>query len=521
MGKPWVMGQSKTGPKERGLSPIIGIVLLFGLVSVVSISLLVVGAGHITETEKQVEQEQVEQSFIQLSQTVATEGVSGDTVSHLDLEAGEYGAVTYENSATMEVNANNLEDPIRADVGTIEWENEDGTTVAYQSGAVFRDTGNETRVLSSPSVNYELDTETLNMPIYNVSGQQTLDSGTIRVDGGSIGAESEVAYMQEDNVTIRVESEYYLGWKQHFEEQAGDTIVTDYGSLDGDFGYVVAELGYTQFEDTFEDGVTHSGICDGQGGGPGGGPPGGDPDSSNCDQHGWGVSQGNPSQPLDSVVDQMINNPEGAMDSHFDGVYEEGESLPDEFENEYVLIDRDLNGDYIKADLTNGNTTLAVDGDIENTDIRVTENHPDHTLQIYANGSYLSDGADVCVDDCTELSDGSTIQIFGTSEMGIQFGTGGDPDFEGLLYAASDEERWDHIDPTGQCSEYDQLCVQAGPDIYGGIVVNTADIQGGGSVSIDMDPDIDEADVDFREDLLPPQITYINVAEHQMSVEGT
>ena len=496
---------------ERGVSPIVGITLLFGLVALGSLSIFVVGTQLISETEQQSEQERIEQSFIEMSQSVATEAQQGGMGSQLELEAGEQGAITRENTGTMEVHADNLDGPIGFDIGTVEWEGEDGTTVAYQGGGVFRETGEETHLLSTPSIHYDLETETLAMPVYNVTGEESLGSGTVDIGQESIAAEHEVSHMQEDNVTIRVESEYYLGWKQYFEREAGDTIVTDYGSLDGEFGYVVAELGYTQFEDTFEDGVTHSGECDGQGEGP---------DGNDCDQHDWEISEGDPSQPMDSVVEQMINNPEGAMDKPFDEVYEENDSITDELENEYVLIDGDLGGESIEANLTDGNTTLAVDGDIRNTDIEVTENHPDHALQIYANGSYLSDGADVCVDNCSKLNDGSTIQIFGTSEMGIQLGTGGEPHFEGLLYAASDEDEWDHVDSTGQCTKYDQLCVQAGPEIYGGIVVNTADIQGGGSVSIEMDPNLDEAEIDFQEDLLPPQVTYMNVVEHRMTVEN-
>ena len=496
--------------EERAVSPIVGIALLFGLVAIASLSFFVIGTSLITESEQQLEQERVENAFVELSHSIGSEASDPGMGTIVELDAGDHGVITKENTATMEVTADNLDGAVGFDIGTVEWESDDGTTIAYQGGGVFRETGEETQLVSSPSINYDLDSETLTMPVYNVTGEENLHSGPVRLDQDSVDQINQVAYMQEDNVTIHVESEYYMGWKQYFEDQAGDTIVTDYGSIDGDYGYVEAELGYIDFDDdVFSDGVSYSGECDGQGGGGGG---------DSCDQHGWEVSEGDPSQPMDSVVDQMINNPEEANNQSFDDVIGEGESIEDEFENEFVLIDRDLDGDDVEVSLEHGNATLAVDGDIRDTDITVTDNVDDHTLQIYLNGSYLNNGEDVCVDDC--IGDGTTIQIFGTSETAIQFGTGGQPTFEGLFYAASDEAEWDHLDGSGVCSASDQLCVQATPDIYGGVVVNSANIQGGGSVSIEHDPEIDAIDVDFREELMPPQITFLNVVEHRINLEN-
>ena len=508
-----VKEKSETCPGERGVSPIIGVVLLIGIVALTSLSLFVVAVDFTSSTTQAVEQEQVEQSFIELSHSIETESKTTDSVSQVGLDAGDHGAITRDNSALMEVDSDNLKDPISAEVGTIEWENEAGTTVAYQAGSVFRDTGNQTQLLSSPSISYDRDTETLTMPAYNVSGDHTLNSGDVRIEKESSTSKNEVTELQQNSTTIRVESEYYLGWKEYFEEDAGGTVVSDYGSIDGDFGYVVAKLGYIDFDDeVFSEGITHSGECNiGTGGGP-----------SGCDDD--GIGPGDPSQPMDSVVDQMINKPEEANNQSFDYIVSEGEDIYDaagqnQIEDDYVLIDRDLDDEELEVSLKDGNATVAIDGNMKETDVTVEDNHNDHTLQIYLNGSFHSHNNEVCVEDCVE--DGTTIQIFGTSETGLYF-HGPNSVFEGLFYAASDEDEWDHVGGCTDCSDH-QFYGQQWPDVYGSIVVKSmhVDSQGTPHNDFERDPDIDDADIDFREDLMPPQLTYLNVAEHRMSVENS
>lgn len=480
---------------------------MLGLVAVASLALVIVAMEATTTTEQETEQELVEQSFVELSQSLATQAGDSDIRRSVNFEAGEHGAIARESTGEMVVTGETMGE-VEFEIGTIEWQGDDGTTVAYQGGAVFRETGQETQLLSSPSINYDRSTETLTMPIMTVTGDDELRSGPIDLAYHDHRSVNKVARMDEENVEIRVESEYYLGWKEYFERQAGDTIVTGYGEIEDDYGYVVAELGYLEFDDAFEDGVSYASECDGQGSHP-------------CDDLAE-VSQGGPFEPLDDVVYAVINDPEEVSDdgSGFDRNISEEQTRPTEIEDEYVLIQGDLAEEDIEVDLSEGNATVAVDGDMWGTNITVTDRADDNTLQLYLNGSFASDGGNVCLESCDSLDDGTVIQLFGTSETAIQFGPGGgSPKFEGLIYAASDEDSWDHVYSQGQCDEdANQLCVQASPDIHGSIIVESVDLQG--ELNVTHDPAIDSDDVDFREELLPPQLTYMNMVEHTLRVEN-
>lgn len=494
---------------DRGVSTVLGVALMVGLVAVTSVALLLVAVDTTADTERQLERERVEQSFIELSHTIATQAGDSDGVRSVEFEAGDRGAITREATGKMVVNSTSFDD-VEFTLGTIEWEDDDGTTVAFQAGAVFREKGPETQLLSAPAIQYDVKTEELEMPIYTVTGDERLHSGQIEISQRDLSSVNEVARIDEHNVSIYVESEYHRGWKQYFEEQAGDTVVRSHGPLPGhdDLGYVEVELGYKEFEDALSDGVSYTGACEGQG-------------SHDCEWHDEDISEGGPYEPMDAVIDKMINDPVEATGNDFDEVINESDPDPDfNFTDEYVLIDRDLDGEFVNVDLSAGNATLAVNGDIKQTDIRVTNVADNNTLQLFVNGSYQSDGQDVCVVDCDSLDNGSTIQMFGTSDMSIHFGPGGDPNYEGVLYAASNEDRWEHLEPDGVCSEDSpyQMCVQATPDVYGSVIVESINIQG--DLNITHADGLSEDDIDFHQHLLPPQLTYMNMVEYTLAVEN-
>src|SRR6056297_862924 len=132
---------------DRAVAPVVGYVILFGLVGIASISLLVAGSGFVADSQQQMEQERVEQSFTELSQRIETEAASPDMGAVAELDAGDHGAITRNNTAFMEVSADNLNKDITVNIGTIEWTNDAGTTVAYQGGGIFRNPGNDTQVI--------------------------------------------------------------------------------------------------------------------------------------------------------------------------------------------------------------------------------------------------------------------------------------------------------------------------------------------------------------------------------------
>ena len=91
-----------------------------------------------------------------------------------------------------------------------------------------------------------------------------------------------------------------------------------------------------------------------------------------------------------------------------------------------------------------------------------------------------------------------------------------------MIYVASTETFSDnHVHTSENCDA--QVCIQANADFYGSIVASSVDFTGGqGSLNFDYDPDLADLDGAYPDGYEPPpQVTYLNVAHHEVIVENT
>ncbi len=80
-------------PSKRGQSAILGLVLLIGMVATISVGILLVSGDVMTSTEQRAETEHIEQSFVEMSQQMATVAADGDASRSMTFDAGEKGAI--------------------------------------------------------------------------------------------------------------------------------------------------------------------------------------------------------------------------------------------------------------------------------------------------------------------------------------------------------------------------------------------------------------------------------------------
>ncbi|AGB31637.1 hypothetical protein Natpe_1748 [Natrinema pellirubrum DSM 15624] len=192
--------------KSRGVSPLIGFVLLIGIVAVASISLLVVGGEMMDTGQQQTEETLVKQSFVKLSNTIASMRESSDTASDATLNAGEQGAIAHHDSATYEIwaesyNSSNKMPIENGTIGTIEYKSDDGTKVAFEGGGVFSETGKETQVLSKPAISYDKEANTLSFSVTELTDERSLRSGDIYLNHvNSTGGEK--TFVRDDHIFI-------------------------------------------------------------------------------------------------------------------------------------------------------------------------------------------------------------------------------------------------------------------------------------------------------------------------------
>ncbi|GAB3035000.1 hypothetical protein GCM10025298_25110 [Natronobiforma cellulositropha] len=476
----------------------LGLVLLLGIVAVSSVGILVVASETTTELQQQSETDRIEGAFVELSQQMAEASTKSDVSKAMDLAAGERGAVVKKDSGWIKIESAELEEPLNLSIGTIEYVGDDGTRIAYQAGGVWRETGNETRTVAAPPIHYSSQSETFTFPVVTVSGAESLGSGDVTISHNRTGTFTNATVVQDDSIEIAIKSEYYRGWQQYFERQTGESSIR---SVDHDRQLLTVRLGHLDIEEAFENGIVISEGAD---------------IHHNANVEGEVVSGTLPQ--LDRVIDDMVENfntsayDVGTLDGT-DGTLTNGTYFTDGLELQASL----------PVDVGDGNVTVVVDGDVNVNGHQlhvVNADGTDHAMKVYATGDLIVDGGNVCVDPCGGAVDAERLQVYGTSTMQVTIGPGGTI-FEGIIYAPSDDgfDTQNEVAPN-HCAD-EQVCIISNVRFDGAVVASSVNVQSS-SVSFAHDPNL----VNVRPDLepegytLPPQLTYLNVAHHEVNVEN-
>ncbi|AGB16527.1 hypothetical protein Halru_1929 [Halovivax ruber XH-70] len=493
---------AEESPPDRAQAEVLGVVLLLGLVAVGSLSLMVVATSAVSDTQSQAETERIEQSFVQLSQTMATATTAGDMPKAVSFDAGESGAITKTDAGTFTIQGGNVN--VTRTVGAIEYRHDDGSVVAYQAGGVFAERGNQTRVISNPPISYDPVDETLTLPITDMSESQDLSSGPVRVSTAATDPLREASLVENDTVTLTIQGPYYRGWEEYFRDAAGSGVVD---SIDHSKNTVVVKFGYFELDEALDTGAT----------------VGGKESKYFHDKHGnigEYYRQGVLMPEMDPVIDQIIKDSKSDPVADSDNLrMTNGTYYVDEIDG---AVDYDV-------DLTKDDVTLVVGGDVnlDGGDIHVTDRDgkKENVFRIYAGGDKFTLDGEVCVQTGSECEEDATaIQFYGPSTMAVDLGPGSAGTFEGLLYVASNSEQndwWNN--PEGKCGAHHQIHEQAnGADFTGSMVAYSVCAQSNGN-EFDYDTDLADIDLDAYPDeySLPPQLTYLNVAVYQMDVDNS
>ncbi len=478
------------------------------MVAAVSVGILLVAGDTMTSTEQQLENEQVEGGFVELSQQMRTASTNNDISRSMDLAVGQNGAVVTTDSGNFQIEGGDVDTNIS--IGAIEYEGDDGTRIAYQAGGVFRETGQETRIVSAPPISYDPERESLTFPIVNVRNETQLSSGDVYVDHHETNSLQNATLIENDSVTITVTSKYYRGWEQYFEQQGGPTAVQNVETFpNNETGIVTAEFGYREISDAFTTGALYAIDYE----------SGGNPGTDDIVEKAAFPS-------LTEEVERVINETESPNSEYQDepivrlGSVDSTEPL----DEGVYFADEVTESGHLDVDLSDGNATVVVNGSIyaDGETITVNDYEDGNQLSVYMSGDYnAKNGGNTCVDttgsDCYTNNDGTVIQLVTEEDSKIDFGPGGESRFEGVLYAGGYKANWEK---RHGCEK--QVCIHSNPNIYGSIVSSSVDIQGGSGIDFEYDEDLKDADMSIYPDpsILPPQLTYLNVAEHKVDVKN-
>ena len=235
-----VRNQDSGAQDDRGDAPLIGIILLFGLVFAGAAVVAFTGIMAMDAIEDRAVGERNLQAMQQFGADISSLQYAGeDERVPLEFESGD---VRVEDGGSIHVTINSHDNCTYEQEMELFVHEEKGREIGYQGGGIFRSTDSGTEIVSNPDFNYErveLNGESLwvmDFPLVSIDETKSATGGGTsyaRFEEEQTAAEqrkmmdnlclppndySEINWVS--NITIEIEgSQYQDGWKRYFEEE--------------------------------------------------------------------------------------------------------------------------------------------------------------------------------------------------------------------------------------------------------------------------------------------------------------
>ena len=218
---------------ERGVSSVIGVVLILGITVAAVTTLLVIGTYALTESQTETQLSQMETSMAQMSSKVSlvalgdvgTQRFAVGEIRSGSLEVREStGNITVEKFVNEEPTPIVETQPLGALVYSI-----DDREVAYQGGGVWKRSGDDGGKMISPP-EYHYLKETLTFPIIKVSGERYPSSrgnGIITKEDTLTNHDEFENPVDDATIFVEIESDYHRGWYEFFDSRADGNVTHD------------------------------------------------------------------------------------------------------------------------------------------------------------------------------------------------------------------------------------------------------------------------------------------------------
>ena len=221
---------------ERGASEVLGTVLLVSLVLTAALITLSLGRQTLGEAQSQNDIEQSQTVLQDVDAELTTLTRSEDSTS-IEVNFGETNPKQYRlvDRGHLNLTVNDRDDcSVSLPLNSLRYGDEDGSTVAYQGGGVWRSDGPDgSGMITRPSVTYRAGT--IDVSIINVSG--TVDQAPNLVEHNLpksdtrsklIGQELTAgSCTRPDNVTLTVQSDFHAAWNNYLESEFGVDATVD------------------------------------------------------------------------------------------------------------------------------------------------------------------------------------------------------------------------------------------------------------------------------------------------------
>jgi len=469
----------------RGISNVLGIALLFGIVIAGMFVTLTIGGVALDETRSGLDTGRAEKTLTQFDSRSAMVALGGTSHQGVDLAVGSREGYRVEpevgwmNVTVYNETADEHAEVVKVTLGAVVYEN-GNEAVAYQGGGVWKDTEAGATMLSPPEFHFR--DATLTLPLITVDGQGTLGgsaevtkNGPTQVRYPNQGVDENFTNPMEDgHVNVTVHSEYYEAWGRYFAERTEGEVFYDH---DAESARIKLSVPFDESYDSVVATTT-----------PGGLDVNGNNDPP--DPHETGVNYPLADSRIDDRIEECETDP-GACDA-FDT------SSVDTITTSGTYYTDDGYDDELVVDDPGGNVTVVVDGTFEPSSVSITDGHNTTVLVRNSETNGVVFGSNDLINSGGEAGDLSVVVHSNVDRVKGN----GNYEFVGLLYAPGSECQFDG----GGAYE---------PDIEGGIVCERASLNGNPN-DFDYDDSVEGIDLDLGGDIIP--ITYLHVTENPVNV---
>lgn len=222
---------------QRGVSPVLGMVLLVGLTAVVAVGMLAVGTSLTDSTVGAAENQQIESSMQEMADIGDRVGNGATDDAHFSMPNSPDGTAAVDPDAghlviTHERDGGATDELYNDSLGAYTYEH-DGVTFAYQGGGIWRldDSGDVPQIVKAPSFEYRnSSTPTLNFPIQRVTGSYVDSTGGM----GELAVESQRRVFPDSqdhqnpliggSVYVDITSEFCEGWERYTDARTDGNV---------------------------------------------------------------------------------------------------------------------------------------------------------------------------------------------------------------------------------------------------------------------------------------------------------
>ncbi|WP_440764610.1 vWA domain-containing protein [Natronorubrum sp. DTA7] len=214
---------------DRGISPLVGLIILIGLIVLGSVLIISIGMDANKDIEGQISGEQGKQTMVNFDKDLTTYLLNTDASGSLYLpETGQSELIDGGNVAVTISNGFETEELDEISMGTLRYEDTTGNEFGYQAGGVWRVEEHGTTMISSPDIRYYTEMNDgeevgrLDLSIADFAGNAGQGEHTVQYeDSDSVdleGAMEEVGFVRHVEITIS-DTPYHDGWYEFLQSE--------------------------------------------------------------------------------------------------------------------------------------------------------------------------------------------------------------------------------------------------------------------------------------------------------------